>query len=127
LVVYTDLFWLSLTPIVMQAFALSYLWRVRNFLGYGNTALMSGLNWTMISYSTLMLYLIFHAGNRAGTQTIEAYGVFIAFVFPIMEATLMLLLERKLAHGFIVKPKKPKRGRFSSGSSQPVNPSPPPS
>jgi hypothetical protein len=50
-------------------------------------------------YAIIISFLIFTQGNRPGTQTIETWGLYIAFLFPIIQTVVQYLKMRTLVRG----------------------------
>jgi hypothetical protein len=98
--VYSDLFLLTFVPMIMQALAGTYLWRIHKIIGRRMTLYNGMKNTLMFLYEVAISWGIFIAAQRAGIQPIEFIGIWVGFVFPLVMATVFLLFYRDLVRSF---------------------------
>jgi len=100
----TDLFLLTIVPVILQAGACYYLYRLRNVLGKRPTITFAAFNALMFIYDFYIIWSIYDQ-TRAGHATINLdFGLlFFGFIFPLTVGTLHFILKSQLACSLLVK------------------------
>ena len=101
MVVYSDLFFLTIIPIVVQCLAVVYLWKIHKILGRENTLLFVGINGVLILYDVLISFLLFTTNQTPEEQQIELNGLILAFIIPLTNAILHITLQMRMSRSLL--------------------------
>lgn len=97
---YSDLFLISILPIILQGIAGFYVLKIWKYIGKQMAVLLGVINGVLFWNNITIGYVLLIAAQRPQQQPIEAWGLFIGFGMPLAVAAMLLLLQRSLAKVF---------------------------
>ena len=104
-ITYSDFWPLSLIPIVLQSIAILYLWKITPIIDIRSSILYAIKNVTLLAYFIIVTLILITASEQSGEQPIEAWGLFIGFVMPIIISSCFLLHLRTMKR--VLQPNTP--------------------
>ena len=96
IVTFSDFWFLSLIPIILQGISVFYLWKIARLIGRKMTMIYALKSAIMFTLYALILVILIQASSIPGEQPSEVFGVFIGFVIPIGLSILFFITLRTL-------------------------------
>lgn len=94
---YTDLFMISIIPIIIQGVAGFYVFKLHNILGRCASLLFAGINILMFWFDVTVAYILFSPEPQIlHSESIGEFGIFIGFIVPMGIAILLFILQKQL-------------------------------
>ena len=96
MVEYGDFFIVLIPAFAMQILSIVYTIKIRKLIGNKWTQLYLESSSYMLSYDLIVAWLMALAYSRPETQAIELWGLYIAFVFPLLMGFNSIRKQRTL-------------------------------
>jgi len=93
---YSDFWFLSIIPMVLQSFAIAYLWKIRPYIGKKSANILFIKNIMLLGLYIAVTIALFDASKIQGAQPLERYGVYIDLIFPMGISFLFFMHLRAL-------------------------------
>jgi hypothetical protein len=98
---YSDFFLLTIVPIIIQAAAVVYLWKIHKFIGKEWTITFLAVNGILLLYDITISYLLLQPPDPSDVEEgIQGWGIFIGFVMPLANSILHFIMQKRLAKTF---------------------------
>ena len=112
---FSDFWFLSLIPMTIQVYAVTYLWRLREYIGKKMTYILFSKNILLLTLYVLIEIAMYDASTIPGEQPLEFWGLYIDLLFPIGISVLFYFhlknLESSLSPNRVSNPEERNRKR----------------